>query len=87
MFMFQSTPPCEGATSVRDVTGIFGFQSTPPCEGATFSSATTRPIKFQSTPPCEGATADLQPQVGQQLMIQLARTRLWCQPGVMSGVI
>ena len=34
--LFQSTPPCEGATqSAWKKAGISRFQSTPPCEGAT----------------------------------------------------
>ncbi len=34
--MFQSTPPCEGATwQIRSTRCFAGFQSTPPCEGAT----------------------------------------------------
>ena len=33
---FQSTPPCEGATSaINSDASASWFQSTPPCEGAT----------------------------------------------------
>ncbi len=56
--LFQSTPPCEGATRhCRDFVPTSKYQSTPPCEGATFLFLpVSSKVWFQSTPPCEGAT-------------------------------
>ncbi len=53
---FQSTPPCEGATTGNCRQSEKVFQSTPPCEGATRPYVDDDHIVFQSTPPCEGAT-------------------------------
>ncbi len=57
--MFQSTPACERATSLRlKLSAKKMFQSTPACERATSYLVQVKcSTWFQSTPACERATA------------------------------
>ncbi len=57
--LFQSTPPMQGATEVRDdiMNTENKFQSTPPMQGATLMTLYVISfLVFQSTPPMQGAT-------------------------------
>ena len=57
-YLFQSTPPMQGATGLNMSVVIFRlFQSTPPMQGATiYFGIDKKDIQFQSTPPMQGAT-------------------------------
>ena len=58
-WLFQSTPPSQGATNARLVRrpNVIVFQSTPPSQGATAISCKLSACNpFQSTPPSQGAT-------------------------------